>query len=188
MIATPEPVFLQGRAVVLTSLGRADVSKAYLAWLNDTDVLRYRVAKTFPTTMKQLKKWIDEIPARGDLVLAIRACATRRHVGNIALNSILWNHRSAELAIMIGAKDVWGRGYGTEAVSLLTDHAFSAIGLHRIWANSPNPAFNAAMRRLGWRREGIQRRAFLLDGKFVDVECWGLLASEWKKKQGRGLS
>jgi RimJ/RimL family protein N-acetyltransferase len=185
VIAAPEPIFLQGNAIVLTPLGETDLCEAYLAWLNDADVLRYRIAKTFPTTLSSLKKWIEEISSRGDLVLAIRKRSTRRHVGNIALNSIWWGHRSAELAIMIGAKDVWGRGYGTEAISLLTDHAFSTMGLHRIWAQSPNPAFNASVRKLGWKREGTQRKAFLLDGRFIDIECWGVLVSEWKKRNER---
>ena len=175
-----EPVFLEGKSVIMTPLGRDDISESYLTWLNDPNVLRYRAPKAFPTTLSQLEEWVQSIPARGDLVLAIRTRDEGRHVGNISLNSILWVHRSAELAIMIGAKDVWGRGCGTEAIGLLTSHAFSVMGMHRLWADSPNPAFNAAMRKLGWTLEGTRREAFHLDGKHVDFECWGLLDREWR--------
>jgi RimJ/RimL family protein N-acetyltransferase len=178
MSASTEPVFLQGQSVSLTALGAGDISEDYLAWLNDADVLRYRTAKAFPTTMAQLKEWIEKIPVRGDLVLAIRTRDERKHIGNIALNSIWWVHRSAELAIMIGSKDVWGRGYGTEAISLLTTHAFKKMGLHRLWAQSPNPSFNTAVAKLGWIKEGTQREAFMIDGKLTAIECWGLLASD----------
>ena len=80
---------------------------------------------------------------------------------------------------MIGATDVWGSGYGSEAIELLTAHAFTAMGLNRLSADSPNPAFNASMKKLGWVHEGTRRKAFLVDGQFTDFECWGLLASEW---------
>jgi RimJ/RimL family protein N-acetyltransferase len=175
-----EPVFLRGASVSLTALGPGDISEDYLAWLNDADVLRYRTAKVFPTTMSQLKEWVEQIPLRGDLVLAIRADEGKKHIGNIALNSIWWAHRSAELAIMIGSKEVWGRGYGKEAIELLTSHAFKTMGLNSLWARSPNPSFNAAVAKLGWIKEGTQREAFMIDGKFTALECWGLLASEWK--------
>jgi len=180
-----EQVFLEGKSVVLMPLGRADASAEYLAWLNDPEVLRYRGAKAYPTTFAQLESWIDSLPARGDLVLAIRTRENRRHIGNISLNTILWSHRSAELSIMIGAKEAWGKGYGTEAIMLLTAHAFSAMGLHRLWAESPNPAFNAAMKKLDWVHEGIKREAFLLDGTFVAFECWSLLQPEWRSGKGR---
>ena len=82
---------------------------------------------------------------------------------------------------MIGARDTWGRGYGAEAIAAVTRHGFSAMGLHRIWAESPNPAFNRAVERLGWTHEGTKRAAFFVDGGFVDVECWGVLQTEWKE-------
>jgi RimJ/RimL family protein N-acetyltransferase len=59
------------------------------------------------------------------------------------------------------------------------------MGLHRLSAQSPNPSFNAAVRKLGWNQEGVRREDFLLDGSFVDVECWGLLSRDWQKAQGR---
>ena len=180
-----DPVFLQGRKIVLTPLGRNDVTPEYLSWLNDPEVLRYRTPKVFPTTMAQLEAWIDGLPDRGDLLLAIRTSDERRHVGNLALNTILWVHRSAELSIMIGAKDVWGRSYGTEAIALLTAHAFASMGLHRVWSESPNPAFNETMRKLGWVKEGVKREAFQVDGKPVDLTCWSILETEWREGNGR---
>ena len=131
-----EAVFLEDRDIVLMPLGKSDVSESYLGWLNDPEILRYRAPKAFPTTMAQLASWVESLPGRGDLVLAIRTREGQQHVGNIALNSIQWVHRSAELSIMIGAKDVWGRGYGTAAIRLVTAHAFNAMGLHRVWAES----------------------------------------------------
>lgn len=172
------PTFLETPRLRLTSLVAADASPEYLAWLNDADVLRYRAPKAFPTTEAGLRSYIDSINDRGDLVLAIRTLDDERHIGNVALNSILWVHRSAELSIMIGARDTWSRGYGREVMSAVVDHAFSAMGLHRVWAESPNPAFNRAVSSLGWTHEGTKRDAFLLDGRFVDMECYAILASE----------
>lgn len=179
-----EAVFLQGKSVNLVPLGASDVTADYLAWLNDPEVLRFRAPKAFPTTMAQLETWVAGLPSRGDLVLAVRSREGGRHVGNISLSSIQWVHRSAELSIMIGAKDIWGKGFGSEAIALLTEHAFTSMGLHRLWAESPNPAFNATMKKLGWTQEGVKREAFLLDGAFTDFVCWSILEREWRSAAG----
>ena len=163
----------------LRALTESDISEDYLAWLNDPAVLRYRGPKAYPSNLAQLKRYVESIPARGDLVLAICMKRTNRHVGNIALNTILWIHRNAELSIMIGAKDIWGRGIGKEAINLITRHAFESMGLHRLWAESANPLFNAAVKSLGWTREGTKRETFLIDGQFADMECWSILADEY---------
>ena len=176
---------IEGRDLRLTVLGRDDVTADYLSWLNDPHVLRFRTPKTFPMTMSQLKSWIEGIPASGDLVLAIRTKIGRRHIGNIALGTIQPKHRSAELSVMIGARDIWGLGYGTQAITLVTGYAFEAMSLRRLWAESPNPAFNQVVRKLGWIAEGIKREAFLLDGAYLDFECWSLLDREWQAGKGR---
>ncbi len=179
--ARAELPFLQGRQIYLRALGPADVSEEYLAWLNDPEVLRYRMAR-LPTTRGQLKAWVAGLSPAERLVLSIRLKENDRHVGNISLATFEWTHGSAELAIMIGARDIWGRGIGTEAIDLITGHAFNAMGFHRLWAESANPSFNKSMAKLGWTHEGTKREAFFVDGKHVAIECWGMLASQWASR------
>lgn len=173
------PPFLLGPRLALRGISHMDVGPEWLAWLNDPEVLRYRAPKAFPYGEAALRAYIDGIPARGDLMLAITERAGGRHVGNVAVDAISWVHGSANLSIMIGARDVWGRGYSVETIRLVADHVFGSMGLHRLMAQSPNPAFNAAMRKLGWTHEGDRREAFLVDGAHVDIACWGLLKREW---------
>lgn len=148
--------------LALRPLTADDASQTYLDWLNDPEVSRYRAPRKSVMTMDALREWIEKIPERGDKVFAI--CADSRHIGNIALNTIVGG--SAELSIMIGAKDVWGRGYGTEAIRLASAHGFDVLGLERLWAESPNPAFNSAMCKLGWTKEPPRRN------EHFDLLCW----------------
>jgi RimJ/RimL family protein N-acetyltransferase len=55
------------------------------------------------------------------------------HIGNISLQNIDWINRSAEFAIIIGEKDYWDKGYGTEAGKLLIEHGFDRLNINRIW-------------------------------------------------------
>src|SRR5262245_40519096 len=116
MTAEPaiEPVFLQGDRVRLRPLLLSDTSDEYLSWLNDPMVLRHSRRKAFPSTRADLAQFLGQVSGSGDLVLAICDVQSGRHVGNIALDAIVWPFGSAELSIMIGSKDVWGQGFGRE--------------------------------------------------------------------------
>lgn len=162
----------------LTALRDEDVNDRYVGWLNDPEVLRYRGSRR-ATDLAGLRRYLERATEQGDLVFAIRVLGDPSvHIGNITLNTILEEHRSAELSIMVGSKEHWGRGYAREAIAAVSAYAFGPLGLHRLWAESPNPAFNRAVQLLGWTHEGTKREAFLLDGSYIDIECWGALEVE----------
>ncbi len=76
--------------------------------------------------------------------------------------------------------DARGRGVMTEAVDLVTAHAFDPDGLDRrrlsLYAASGNGPSNAIPRRLGFRHVGTQRQAERLgDGSLDDLEAYELL-------------
>ena len=41
-------------------------------------------------------------------------------------------HRTAVLGLLIGEKDCWGQGHGTETTRLVVDYGFTALDLHSI--------------------------------------------------------
>ena len=168
-------IFLSDSRVDLVPLTNNHVSPEYLSWLNGEEERRWRGPKAFPSIPSDIYTYISSARGYDRLILAIEA--EKKHVGNIALYPIDWIHRNAELSILIGAPHQ-KNGHGLRAIGLITKHAFESMGLYRLWAESPNPAFGKLMVRLKWTYEGMKRRAFLLDGGRVDVHCWGLLASE----------
>ena len=89
--------------------------------------------------------------------------------------------RSADLAIIIGETDCWGKGYAAEACRLLLTHGFKTLNLHRISCGTSEQ--NAPMQRLAtslsMTLEGRRRQALFKDGQFVDMVEYGLLRSEF---------
>lgn len=111
--------------------------------------------------------WLKAEPANSRRFAIL---AEGRHIGNISLDGI--SEGTADLGIMLGAKDVWGKGYGREAIKRLTRYGFEDLELTQITASSPNPSFNAIMRKLGWRHLGTSEKSFPCDGKNLDIERW----------------
>jgi len=172
---------MTGKLVFLRKLREEDLNENYLGWINDPEVLKYRENKSYPSSMAQLRAFYDALQLKTDVHLAICTKKDNKHVGNLSLDCLQWSHHRAALNIMVGDKSVWGKGVGTEAIALLTRHAFMNMGLHHVWAESPNPGFNAVVKKLGWTQEGIKRESFFCDGSYIDMECHSILRPEWDK-------
>lgn len=100
-------------------------------------------------------------------------------VGAAGLQFALDNGR-AELGYWVGLP-FWGRGYATEASRTLLAYGFEELGLHRIVAHhfTRNPASGRVLQNVGMQHEGRLRQHVLKWGAFEDLECYGILRSEW---------
>ena len=89
------------------------------------------------------------------------------------------DHRRAELGYWIGVP-YWGSGYATEAASAVLKYGFETLGMHRIFAGhfANNSASARVLRKIGMRHEGCQRAHILKWGEFLDLEMYGMLASD----------
>jgi RimJ/RimL family protein N-acetyltransferase len=89
-------------------------------------------------------------------------------------------NRTATFGILIGEKDCWGKGYGTEATRLVLDYAFTGLGLHNVMLNvfANNERAIRAYRRAGFREIGRRRQAHRTGGDLEDVVFMDCLATD----------
>ena len=104
-------------------------------------------------------------------------------VGTCTLAALSMEHRRAEVGYAL-ARAVWGRGYLTEVLPALLDHAFGELALRRIEADVDprNAPSIRLLERMGFQREGYLRERYLLGGEVQDAVIFGLLADEWRSR------
>ncbi|VEB41336.1 Uncharacterised protein [Chromobacterium violaceum] len=72
----------------------------------------------------------------------------------------------------------------SRALALLIRYAFEELGLHRLeLAARRKPAQLPRRRAPGLPAGGELRDAQLLNGRFWNMRCYGLLADEWKNRR-----
>ena len=151
-----------------------------LRWLNDFEVLATTSAVR-PLTPDQLETEYERgLAAKDQVHFTIYERTTLRPIGGANLHDI--DTRTATFAILIGEKDCWGKGYGTEATRLVLDYGFSALGLHNIvlTVHSSNARGLRAYQRAGFREIGRRREVINRGGRLYDLVYMDCLASEFQ--------
>ncbi|MCU1342536.1 MAG: acetyltransferase [Candidatus Acidoferrum typicum] len=90
-------------------------------------------------------------------------------------------HERAELGYWIGVP-YWGQGFATEAAGAVITFGFETLRLNRIHAShfAGNTASQRVLEKIGMRHEGPSRQHIRKWNRFIDLENYGLLASEFR--------
>jgi [ribosomal protein S5]-alanine N-acetyltransferase len=123
--------------------------------------------------------------ARNQIFLAICLNENDQHVGNIKFSDIDWNHKRAFLSIIIGEKELWGRGFAAEAIELMVRYGFETVGLNKIepCCYSVNERALNIFRKNGFSIEGILRDTAIFEKKIIAVIWFGMTRKEWFDRQ-----
>lgn len=116
-----------------------------------------------------------EMKQRSFFTFVIENPAAKRLAGYVSMKNMDWTIPKAELAYFISS-EYEGRGMMSEAIRRACVHAFSDLGMNKLFMRiSPaNPASRRVAEKCGFEKEGLIRADFRnSDGQLTDVEYWG---------------
>ena len=160
---------------------RPEDAAAVHRWFNDERVTADLVGSRESFTLDDAGGWVERaMDASRDRKWAITLDGDDAAVGFVALFG-LDRELGPELAVLVGEPAAWGRGVAREAERQACIHAFGEYGAHRVHAEIPatNQAAQKVVTHLGFRREGVMRRAIRRGEGAIDNEVWGLLPEEF---------
>jgi RimJ/RimL family protein N-acetyltransferase len=181
-----EMSMVYGKRIRLRAVEREDVQKFH-EWVNDPEVTR-NLGLYLPMSMQDETTWFEGLgkrdPNEKPLAIEIRKGKAWKLIGNCGAFGIDTVNRSAELGIMIGAKEEWNKGYGSEAMTLLLQHGFETLNLHRIFLRvyEENVRAVRSYEKAGFVFEGKLRQAVYKHGNYDDVLIMSVLRSEWDSR------
>jgi RimJ/RimL family protein N-acetyltransferase len=158
-----------------------------LRWKNDIEIRQLSDGGTRIFTREEvaatLERWMR--PSDDIVHLAIGLAGRAEPIGFLHLALIEREHRRCRLGIVIGEKELWGRGYGHLAVEQAVEYAFDVLDLDRITAEAlaDNVRSVRLLEGAGFVREGVMREGIHRDGQRVDELIFGLLRHEWIRGQ-----
>jgi len=175
----------QGRLVRLSSENPQIMAEAFSRWNQNSGYAR--LLDSDPAHLwsaNKFKEWLEKdlestLPA--NLLFSIRMLDGDKLIGFIAFDGINWTDRDSYVAIGIGEPDLWGRGFGTDAMRLMLRYGFTELNLHRISLTvyAYNPRGIRSYEKCGFKHEGRIREFILRDGRRYDMLHMGILRSDW---------
>ena len=175
---------IYGKRIRLRAIERSDLSR-YFEWLNDPEVIE-GLWHYLPLSTDDEAGWFEKMrqqeAGQRPLAIEIHEDQAWRLVGNVGLMDVQWTNRSAELGIFIGDKSLWDKGYGTEAVELMLEHAFDTLNLHRVFLRvfATNERAHRCYQKAGFILEGTLRQAVFRHGHYVDMQIMAILREDWR--------
>jgi RimJ/RimL family protein N-acetyltransferase len=163
-------VFLKGRNVNLRPLRKEDMP-ACTRWINDPEVRDF-VKNYLPMTLLEEEEWYASIHKgkATNVVLAIET-AEGQHIGNMGIHRIDWRSRIGTTGAVIGEKEYWGKGLGTEAKKLFLHHAFYGMNLRKICSQviAYNTRSMKYSEKCGYKVEGMLKDHVFRRGQYWDL-------------------
>jgi len=171
---------LRGEKVVLREKSVTDAARDY-AWRTDDELSQLDAAAPLRTAFPEfLMFYVEELeyPTPRRRRFAIDTL-DGRHIGNCMYYDINEASGECELGIMVGDRNYWGKGYGTDAVRTLLDHIFAATRMKRVYLHT-----------LDWNiraQKSFEKAGFVPCGRtarngktFIQME---VLREQWEKRK-----
>jgi RimJ/RimL family protein N-acetyltransferase len=158
-------------------------------WRSDPEVTRYWITQEVPD-LEQLQRWLDRNRESGTPPYAIiDECGSP--IGYAHVFDIDREHRHCEIALMIGERASWGRGYAREALWILLRHLFArsedgGLGMHKVTLAvfAENVAARRVYQRCGFQEDGVLRDDMYRDDTWHDQILMSILEDEFRSMSG----
>ncbi len=174
---------IEGNKVRIRAVEQTDLDEI-MKWVNDPEVIDNLLMR-YPMSRYLEEKWMEKALDTSDMREKTFTIETKDgvYLGGIGLHKINWENRNAEVGIVIGKKEYWGKGYGTDAMLTILEFAFTHMNLHRVYLEVYD--FNTrgirSYEKCGFKKEGALRDDRYSRGKYHDTIIMGILKEEFEK-------
>ena len=178
-----------GQRIFLKPLTSEFISEDYIRWMQDENILQFLTGRDKSYNVDELERYVAQMEkSPHDWLFGIFLKEGDKHIGNIKIGNANFLHRFGDIGLIIGNKDCWGKGYGTEAITLATEYAFNQVNLNKLLAGMivDNVGSYKAFMKAGYREAGRLKSHVLVKGQFVDAvlveKCKDMQSSKRKDR------
>lgn len=174
-------VSMTGLKVILRPVNVEHDLPYCLKWINDESINRFLKVMS-PITENREREYLEGLGKDPNNITYAIETLEGKFIGLMGLHRIDWIAGMATTGSIIGDKEYWGKGYGTDAKMLLLHYAFHRLNLKRI--NSSTIAFNkrsaGCLLKCGYKHEGVRKNYYFRDGKYWDQNLYRIFRGDFE--------
>ena len=158
-----------------------------LVWMNVAEVTEYLLVGDFPMGEIQEREFFEKMTGKTetDVVFAIETLGGK-HIGFSGLHGINFRHGFATSGTVLGIKEEWGKGYGTDAARVRSRYAFEVLGLRMVLSEcfEGNERSLRMQKAVGYKEYGRCPKKFWKRGQYRDMILTCLTREDWELTKG----
>ncbi|MEW6742660.1 MAG: GNAT family protein [Planctomycetota bacterium] len=171
-----------GKRVILRAIEEQDLPDLH-RWANDPEVWYLLAGWHFPSSMRSLVQWWENLPNDSlNQRFAIEA-PDAGLIGTANLVDIDWKNNHAFHGMMLGDKEIRGKGYGVDTIMAVMRYAFDELHLERLDGSMieyNQISLNVYCKKCGWKEEGRMRRWYYRKGQYWDKIIVGITREDYQ--------
>lgn len=173
---------LTGEKVRVKNITRADVP-LLVKWKNNPEIADLVRGGPINTTFEIESRRFERGLSESDIIRLMIETLAGKPIGFISLVEIDKDNKKAEIGMLIGEKDYWDNGYGTDALVTLLRHLFFEMDFNRIGLEvfEYNQRAKKAYEKIGFIIEGMQRQGLCRNNKYHDIYLMGITKEDFVK-------
>ncbi|MDD4298704.1 MAG: GNAT family protein, partial [Bacilli bacterium] len=157
--------------------------KTYTRWVNDESLASGLGNFSINMTEEKEKEWLEYTNKKNEYNFAVIRKNDDKLLGNYGLEMKNEVSRRYHIGGFICEKDERGKGYGTEALELITKFAFEIINAETLFSTifSFNEASLKSAIKAGYNEAGRYRKAYFYKGEYHDEICIEITKGDYLK-------
>jgi RimJ/RimL family protein N-acetyltransferase len=172
---------IHGKMVALKAIENQDLSLLN-KWGNDPEIQNWLGGWHFPTNTNDIQKWQASLSVNS---LNQRFSIYSDELGLIGTANLVeidWKNRNAFHGMLLGDKEIRGKGYAVDTVMAIMRYAFEELGLNRL--DGSIIEYNIASIKMyigkcGWQEEGRQRNWYFRKNRYWDRIIVGVTREDY---------
>lgn len=159
-----------------------DYPSMYNNWAKYEEVCRYfpfNPVEDIEIYKEKVLRWSNNYESDTYFHWVIEWKENKELIGTINLGNLEESCHMSDTCYMLSPK-YWGQGIMTEVLGAVLNYALNEIELNRVQAEvfEGNEASSKVLRKCGMQFEGIARKKYYKNGKFIDAAQYAILKSD----------
>ena len=172
---------IKGKKVVLRAIEEKDLDLLH-KWANEPEIWYMLGGWHFPSSMDFMNNWFKNLKNDNLNQRFVIDTPDLGVIGTVNLVDIDWKNNHAFTGLILGDKDIRGKGYGMDTFMAIERYAFEELHLERLDGTVieyNQIAFNMITRKCGWKEEGRQRNWYFRKNRYWDRIVVGILKDDY---------
>jgi RimJ/RimL family protein N-acetyltransferase len=172
---------IQGKNIMLRAIERDDLELLH-NWANNPEIQYWLGGWHFPTNKNDQQKWFDNLSVGSVNQRFAIEVEKLGMIGTANIVDIDWKNKNAFHGMLLGDKDIRGKGYGVDTVMAIMKFAFEELGLNRLdgsMISYNEGSLKMYIEKCGWKKEGVQRNWYFRKNQFWDKIIVGITKEDY---------